>query len=333
MAFAIGVAVSILLAVLGCADRQDEAVTVPRGNGRVHTVRPGTPLKLALVPNSDDWHFWNLAQHGLNKFEQDTGIKVDMISPPHGSLEEQREIIEGLVDQGYHGLMVSVVSPQEQTPLLNEVAGKLNLITVDSDAPGSRRLAFVGPRHYDMGLAMGMSVARLLPNGGKVAVFCGDLGAENVVQRLSGIQNAFGPRDIQIVSRSEDLTDLNRARQQVEDVLRDHPDIDVLIGLWTYNGGIIRSVLKDTGRAGTVKVVAVAEAEETREGIREGTIECGVATTAFDFAYLGATLLRDLAYEGESALPARGEVNTGFLLIDRHNLGEFRDTVRRQSSY
>ena len=327
------VLIAFCLAVAtGCPGRRGGSVSGSRGSRRVHVVPPGTPLKLALVPNSSS-RFWDLARNGLNKFEQETGIKVDMICPPHGGLDEQKQIIEDLVRQGYHGLMVSVVSPQEQTPLLDEVAGRLNLITVDSDAPRSSRLAFVGPRHYDIGLATGMSVVRLLPDGGTVAVFCGDLRAENVVQRLGGVRDALQQQNIRIVSQNEDLTDLTRARQQVEGVLRNYPDIDLLIGLWSYNGGVIRSVLKDAGRDGSVKVVAVAEEEETWEGIREGTIQYGVAQTAFDFAYLGARLLRDLAYDGESAIPAGGELNTGFVLVDRHNLKEYRDTVTRQSSY
>lgn len=321
-----------LAATTGCRARRDEAARKTEGTERVHTVPRGTPLKLALVPNSDS-RFWDLAQNGLNKFAQETGIKVDMICPPHGGLEEQKQIIESLVEGGYHGLMVSVASPQEQTPLLNEACTKLNIITVDSDAPRSRRLAFVGPRNYDAGLAIGMSVVRLLPDGGKIAVFCGDLRAENVVQRLQGIKHALRQQNIRIVSQNEDLTDLTRARRQVEDVLRDHPDIDVMLGLWSYNGGIIRGVLKDTGRNQSVKVVAVAEEEETWEGIKEGTIQYGIAQTAFDFAYLGARLLRDLAYEGESAIPAGGELNTGFVLVDQHNLSEYRETVMRQSSY
>jgi ribose transport system substrate-binding protein len=322
----------VLAGAAGCSDRRDGADRGAGGARRLHRVPAGTPLKLALVPNSSS-RFWDLARNGLNKFEQETGIKVDMVCPPHGGLDEQKAIIEDLVDQGYHGLMISVASPQEQTPFMNALCAKMNVITVDSDAPRSRRLAFVGPRHYDIGLAVGMSVVRLLPDGGTVAVFCGDLRAENVVQRLRGIQDALRQQDIRIVSRNEDLTDLTRARRQVEEVLRNYSDIDVLIGLWSYNGGIIRSVLKDADRDGDVKVVAVAEEEETWEGISEGTIQYGVGQTAFDFAYLGAKLLRDLAYEGASAVPPGGELNTGFVLVDRHNLTEYRDTVMRQSSY
>lgn len=298
----------------------------------VHTVAPGTPLKLALVPNSGS-RFWDLARSGLNKFEQETGIEVRMICPPHGTLEEQKRIIEGLVAEGCHGLMVSVVSPEEQTAWLNELAARINIVTVDSDAPRSRRLLFVGPQHYDMGLATGMSIVRLLPSGGRIAVFCGDLTAENAVQRLRGIQDAIGRQQIQIVALKEDHTDLARARRQVEEVLREHPEIDLLTGLWSYNGGVIRQVLRHAGKAGAIKVVAFAEEEETLQGIEEGTIQCGVAQTAFDCAYLGATVLRDLALKGAAALPPGGAINTGFILVDRFNLAEIRETRTRQSSY
>ena len=321
-----------LLCAAGCSERAASPPPVATAAGRVHAVPPGTPLKLALVANSAS-RFWDLAQSGLNKFQQETGIKVLMVCPPHGTLEEQEKIIEDLVAQGCHGLMVSVVSQEEQTPWINKLAEKLNIVTVDSDAPQSKRLLFIGPQHYDIGLAMGMSIVRLLPNGGKVAVFAGDLAAENVVQRLRGINDAIRPQNIQIISMSEDHIDLAKARRQVEETLRDHPDVSLLVGLWSYNGGIIRAVVKARGKAGKVKIVAVAEEEETLQGIEEGTIQCGVAQTPFDCAYLGATVLRDLAWKGASALPAGGAINTGFILVDQHNLQEVRETRTRQSSY
>jgi len=310
--------------------------TLPTGAGGknewVHTVPEGTRLKLALVPNSAS-RFWDLAQSGLNKFEKETGIKVAMVCPPHGTLEEQQKIIEDLVTQGYHGLMVSVVAPDQQTARLNLWARKLNIVTVDSDAPQSRRLVFIGPQHYDMGLATGMAIVRSLPNGGKVAVFAGDLTAENVVQRLRGINDAIRNQNIQIVSVNEDRTDAATARRQVEEVLRNYPEVNLLVGLWSYNGGIIRSVVAAQGKTATVKIVAFAEEEETLQGIEEGTVQCGVAQTAFDCAYLGASLLRDLAAKGSAALPSGGAINTGFILVDQFNLQEIRETRTRQSSY
>lgn len=326
-------AAAVLVALTGGCAPPPAARAPGEVNGTVvHIVASGTPLKLALVPNSAS-RFWDLARSGLNKFEQETGIEVRMVCPPHGTLEEQKRIIEELVAEGCHGLMVSVVSPEEQTAWLNELAARINIVTVDSDAPRSRRLLFVGPQHYDMGLATGMSIVRLLPSGGKIAVFCGDLTAENAVQRLRGIQDAIGRQQIQIVALKEDHTDLARARRQVEEVLREHPEIDLLAGLWSYNGGVIRQVLRHAGRAGAIKVVAFAEEEETLQGIEEGTIQCGVAQTAFDCAYLGATVLRDLALKGAAALPAGGAINTGFILVDRFNLAEIRETRTRQSSY
>lgn len=323
---------AIALLATGCGKQNGRARIEAGQGGLVHTVRAGTPLKLALVPNSCS-RFWDTAQSGLNKFEQDTGIKVPMLCPPHGGLEEQKKIVEDLVAQGYQGILISVVSPEEQTPWINQLARELNVVTVDSDAPKSKRLAFVGPQHYEMGLATGMAIVRALPNGGQIAVFCGDLTAENVIQRTRGIQDAIRNQNIAIVSRNEDHTDLATARQQVEAVLRDHPEVKLMAGLWSYNGGVIRSVLQAQGKAGAVKIVAFTEEEETLQGIEEGTIECGVAQTAFDFAYIGATLLRDLARQGEAALPPGGAINTGSILVDRFNLAEFRETRTRQSSY
>ena len=40
------------------------------------------------------------------------------------------------------------------------------------------------------------------------------------------------------------------------------PKIDLLVGLWSYNGPAIRDALKASGKAGRVKAVAFDEEEE-----------------------------------------------------------------------
>ena len=298
----------------------------------VHKVPETVPLKLALVGNADT-PFWNLVRKGLAKFERETGVKVDVFIPAHGRKEEQRQILERLAGDGYHGVMVSVIAPDEQLAVLNQIATKMNLVIIDADVPSCSRLAFVGPRNYDAGVAAGMAIARLLPDGGKIAIFAGDLTAENVVLRLRGIKDTIRDHNIEIVALRKDRVSRDQVRQQVEEVLQVMPDVNLLAGLWSYNGPVIREVLKSRGRAGQVKVVAFDEEEGTLQGIEDGTIDCSVALTPFDYSYLGARLLRDLARSGAAALPREGEINTGFLLVNRYNVAEFRETLARQDSY
>src|SRR2546428_7616311 len=98
----------------------------------------GKSLKLAFVTNNAS-DFWKIAAAGVHKYEKEAGVQVDVKMPPNGKVEEQNQILENLVSQGYNGIAVSVIAPDDQVAAVNKAAGKTIVITHDSDAPKSNR--------------------------------------------------------------------------------------------------------------------------------------------------------------------------------------------------
>jgi len=325
-----GISLVLLALGIGCNSKQEK----PRAEAgsAVKTVPQGTRLKLAFVPNAPT-AFWNLAVHGLKRFENETGVHVELKYPPNGKVEEQNQILEDLASQGYQGVAVSVIAPDDQIREINRALERLNVITVDSDAPRSGRIAFVGPRQYDAGKAAGKEIVKLLPQGGAIACFVGDLTAENAVQRIRGIKDVIAGHNIEIVAMKEDGKDRTKAREQVEDVITAFPKISLLVGLWSYNGPAIRDTLKASGKAGQIKVVAFDEEDGTLQGIEEGLIEASVVLSPFDYGYLSARLLQNLSLKGEAARPSGGTIDTGFKVINRTNLAAFRQQLREQAAW
>lgn len=323
------VSCAVVVFLAGCSKPKESTDRAADGQDKrsvVHTVPAEEKLKLAFVPNAPA-AFWNLAQNGLNKFEKETGIKVTLEFPANGTVEDQNRILEDLISQGYHGVCLSVVAPDDQIRELNKASQSMNVITTDSDSPNSQRLAFVGPRQYDAGQAAGQEIVALLPQGGKIALFVGDMTAENARERIRGINAVIEGRSIEIVATKEDSKDLTKARAQVEDVINSIPDVNVLVGLWSYNGPAIRDALTASGKATQIKAVTFDEEDGTLQGIEEGVITSTIVLTPFDYGYQSAKLLCDLARQGEAALPNGGWINTGFKVINRQSLPEFRQQL------
>lgn len=299
---------------------------------RVHIVSGRKPIRLAFVPNAPT-AFWDMAQHGLHKFEKETGIHVELKFPPTGSVEEQDQILEDLESQGYSGVALSVIAPQDQIRDINRAAAVMNVVTTDSDAPASNRLAFVGPKQFDAGVAAGKEILKLFPNGAKIALFCGDLTAENAVERVKGIKSATQGKNIEIIAMKEDGKDRTRARAQVEDVITAYPKVNLLVGLWSYNGPAIRDALVASGRAGKIKAVVFDEEAGTLDGIRSGVINATVVLTPFDYGYDSAKLLYNLALHGEQALPPNGVIDTGYKVLHASDLPSFRELMAEESKW
>jgi ribose transport system substrate-binding protein len=282
-------------------------------------------VKLAFVTNNTS-EFWKIAGNGVHKYEQEGKVQVDIKMPPNGKTEEQNQILENLVSQGYDAIAVSVIAPKDQVPVLDRAAAKTRLITFDSDAAASKRLLYVGTINYEAGKKLGERIVQLLPKGGKMAVFVGFFSADNAGQRLRGIEDAIAGHDIEIVEKREDQTDRAKARSNVEDILNARPDLALVCGLWSYNGPAIAAALEGTGKKGKVLAAVFDEEDGTLKAIHAGTIAATVVQHPYEMGYRSAKWMHQLATQFETAkaaIPKDGIENTGVEVLDKDNVAGF----------
>ena len=307
------VLLALLAVVLAGCDREGSG-----GSAKV--------VKLAFVTNNAS-DFWKIAAAGVHKYEQEAKVQVDIKMPPSGKTEEQNQILENLSSQGYDGIAVSVIAPNDQVGILNKVAEKTKLITFDSDAPKSNRLLYIGTNNFEAGKVLGAEIVRLLPNGGKMAVFVGTLSADNAAQRLAGIQNAISGHKIEIVDKREDNTDRAKARSNVEDIINAHPDLNAVVGLWSYNGPAIAAAVEALGKKGKVIPAVFDEEDGTLNGIANDVIQVTVVQKPFQFGYLSSKWMHELATKEaatKAALPANKIIDTGVEVINKATVADFK---------
>jgi ribose transport system substrate-binding protein len=313
-----------LFAALGCS-KSGSGTTGAQPGGSAQPTETAKVVKLAFVTNNAS-EFWKIAAAGVHKYEKESKVQVDIKMPANGTTEEQNQILENLASQGYDGIAVSVIAPNDQVPVLDKVAAKTKLITFDSDAPKSKRLLYIGTNNYEAGKALGAEIVKLLPNGGKMAVFVGTLSADNAAQRLKGIEDAIKDHKIEIVDKREDNTDRAKARSNVEDIVNAHADLKLVAGLWSYNGPAIAAALEALGKKGKVQAAVFDEEDGALNGIANDIIACTVVQKPFDFGYLSSKWMHELATKPEAAaaIPANKSLDTGVEVINKANVAEFR---------
>ena len=308
----------LALAVAGCGGGAAPASAA----AAVHQVPAGTALKLAFITNNSS-EFWKIAEKGVQKANAELHIDVEMKLPETGKVEQQKRIIEDLVSQGYHGFAISLISPADETYDLDNALKSLNVITHDSDAPQSKRLAYIGTDNFAAGRVLGERLRKLLPAGGKAVAFVGTLAADNARQRLAGIKAALAGSALEVVLTKEDAKDMSKARTNVEDVLNADPEVTVLLGLWSYNTpSIVDAVLasKKTG----LTVAGFDEEDGTLKGVADGVVAFTVVQKPFEFGYRSSKLLYALATQGAAALPADPIIDTGVEVVAKDTVAEFQ---------
>jgi ribose transport system substrate-binding protein len=313
-----------VLSVAGC--NKSSGTAGEKANAGPQPSEAQKDVKLAFVTNNAS-EFWRIAAAGVRKYEKESKVQVDVKMPANGTTEEQNQILENLASQGYDAIAVSAIAPNDQVPTLDRIAAKTKLITFDSDAPKSKRLLYIGTNNYEAGKALGAEIVKLLPNGGKMAVVVGTLSADNAMERLKGIQDGIAGKGIEIVDKREDGTDRAKARSNVEDIVNAHRDLNLVAGLYSYNGPAIAAALESLGKKGKIHAAVFDEEEGSLNAISSGIIACTVVQKPFQFGYLSSKWMHDLATKPEATMaliPANKALDTGVEVIDKANVADFR---------
>jgi ribose transport system substrate-binding protein len=318
------VSVGVLAAALsiGCNKKAETGgAPAPAASG------PGT-YKFAFVTNNSAG-FWNIAVKGVQKAEQDFGIKAEVLRPLKGELAEQQRYLEDVMVMGFQGMAVSPVNPESMTPLLDKVAAKMPVITHDSDAPKSKRSAYVGTNNVEAGRAAGAAALKALGDKrkGKVGLFVGRIDMQNAIERRQGVEESLKGTGLEILPVFLDGTDRAKAKKNIEDALARYPDLVLTIGLWSYNGPTLAGAIRASSRKEKPAIVAFDEDEETLKGIEDGLVYATIVQKPFEFGYQSMKLLKDIK-DGKQ-VPTN--VNPGIDTITKENLTAFWTKLKELS--
>lgn len=281
-----------------------------------------------LTNNAAD--FWTIARRGCEQADLELpGIRVEFRIPADGTAAEQRRIVDDLLAKGVDGIAISPVDPANQAPMLNQAARQAVVVTHDSDAPESDRLFYVGTDNVQAGRQAGELIRQALPDGGEIMLFVGNLDAQNARERYRGIQQALDGSNIRILDVRTDDTDRVRAKANVLDALVNYPEIDGLVGLWSYNGPAILNAVQESGKIGQVQIVCFDEEDETLAGIKQGAIFATVVQQPYEFGYQAIRLMARILEGDRSFIPDDGRIFIPTLVVDRENIDEFIERIRQ----
>ncbi len=285
---------------------------------------PDAPGGLAVVTNNPS-DYWTICRKGVEAAQrQIPNVPVQFVMPDDGTVATQKKDMDDLLAKGVKGIAVSPVDPADETDYLNTVAAKVALITMDSDAPQSERLCFIGTDNHAAGIMAGQQIKAALPRGGPIMLFVGLADAQNARERIAGIRDALRGSDVHILGVLSDGADHARAKGNAANALAKYPHLAGLVGIWSYNGPAILSAVSHAHKVGKVKVVAFDEEQETLDGVQSGAIYAAIVQQPYVFGVRSVQVLSRLLQGDRSAIPADGRIVIPTLAIKKANLAAFR---------
>lgn len=307
---------------------------------------PAKPLKIGVIGKSVH-PYWSVVDKGSAKAGDELkkaglDVTVSFWVPYKEDVPAQLKTMDSYIAEGYAGIAVAPSDPDAIIPIIRKAldAG-IPVITIDTDAPNSDRLAYLGTDNYMAGRAAGeamleaLKVMGLAKPGGKIAIGTGSLTARNSLERIQGFRDVVEPAGYVCLEPVCDYEDAAKALELAAATLAANPDLVGAFGVYAYNGPAWARAVEEAGKVGKIAIVEFDATKENIEPIKAGVIYATVAQRQYFMGYYGAKLLALMNMWGwESALkffvpryPANKIYDTGVDVVKKANLRQYYEEI------
>lgn len=265
--------------------------------------------RIILLTNGDD-PFWDAMREGMKKAAEDlnlagAGLKAELDkndNTPKGQVDKLTQY----ANQSDIAAVAVSVTDAKNVAIANAMRKLqqqgVKVLTVDSDVDRGQfrdaRFAYLGTDNIIGGQELGKAAKGLRPTGGKYATFVGLKSAANAVERISGFAEAAGKEFTQAESLGDDM-DLSIAQRNARVALDNHPDLDVLVGIWAYNAHAIVEVVKERNRRDRTTVVVFDASPKALVHMEQGFIDAMIVQNPYEMGYLATKLMKAMV-EGDN---------------------------------
>jgi ribose transport system substrate-binding protein len=283
-------------------------------------------LRFAVIPKALDLPVFNYAKIGAERAAAELGnVEVEWRGPESADQLRQKEILESFITQRVDGIAISTLNGDFLTDTINRaVDAGIPVVTWDSDAPKSKRLAFYGVDDTRAGRIMGEQAVKLLGGKGTVAIIT-SVGATNLQRRLDGVREALAAAPgIQIVETYDIKEDTVRCAEIIATGSRRYPDL----GAWVSVGGwpvFTRSALVGVDPAKT-KVIAFDTVEAALGLLKDGKVQLLIGQKYFGW---GSEPVKLLAGIKAGRMPPATIIDSGLDIVTRENVDEYEAQWKR----
>ena len=313
-----------LVAAVGVASACNKAEPPASGGGAT----PKT-LRFAVIPKALDIPVFNYAKIGAERTAKELGnVQIEWRAPETADQLKQKEILESFITQRVDGIAISTLNGDFLTDTINRaIDAGIPVVTWDSDAPRSRRMAFYGVDDYQSGRIMGEQAIKLLDGKGKVA-FITSVGATNLQRRLDGARDALkSAPGIEIVEAYDIKEDAVRTAEIIATGSRRYPDL----GAWLSVGGwpvFTRNALAGIDPSKT-KVISFDTVESAIALLREGKVQVLLGQKYFGWGSEPVKLLHGIK---NGRMPPTPIIDSGVDIVTKENVDAYVAEFKRLES-
>jgi len=275
--------------------------------------------------------YWQTAANGFKRAAAQYKVTARVEGPntydPVGELDSlQKAIIAKPA-----GILISVADASVlERELDRAVQNGIPVITMDSDAPVTRRLYFIGTNNVEAGRLGGSRLIEKLTKG-NIAVFTMP-GQPNLEDRLRGLKEVLGTQPgLKITDIIDIKGDKNTAFDKAQALVAQSgaKKIDAFVCLEAISGKPVADAV-ERANSKDREIIAWDADPATLDAIKNGAIDATIAQKHYTMGYFGMKLLNEVHNQPPQQLnkdfrsdfysPYPVFIDTGTTLVDKGNV-------------
>lgn len=243
--------------------------------------------------------YWQECVEGIEKADAEFGTTTTVIGPQTAEnfVKEIVTYMESAIEQKPDGILV-YAGIEGLYPLINDAYKQgIPVISIDSDAPDTKRVAFVGTKAYTLGYDSGKFLADLTGEKASAGYICTSKSTENELVVFNAFKDAISDYDIEVLDVEEGLNDTEASKEAAKTMLQTYPEISAIYCTGGYNVTGAAAAIEELGREDVV-LIGMEDTDENLQYVRDGVIDALYCQNPYQMGYDGVRLLKKYLENG-----------------------------------
>lgn len=276
---------------------------------------------VTLVVKSTETEFWLSVFAGAEAAATEYNMELTIIGPEtEEDYETQNQMIAEAVEGGAEAIVFSAIDYENNAAAIDTAAREgVKIVAIDSSVASNLVSTYIGTDNYAAGQMAAQAALDRVEGQLKVGVVNYDISSANGQEREHGAVDTFAASGrAEVVAVVNTLAEAEHAREDTISLLKDNPEINVLLAFNEPTSVGAAYAVEDLGRSESVFLVGFDSNVITVDGLQEGSVDALVVQNPYAMGYLGV----ESAYKllaGQSDGMER-TVDTSTQIVDRSNL-------------
>lgn len=248
----------------------------PNRAGRM-LARAKNPIRIGVIVQSVETMFMHTVFEEIERASAHfttTGAEV-LVRPLEGvDAQQQLDVIDELLEAGVQGIALSPAEDERVRARIQELSGRMPVVTFNSDLPDSGRLCYVGVDNFACGRMSAGLMDLLLAGHGEVLLVAGQENNWSHQQRVDGFQTEAAANfpGLSLLPPQTCGDDQQLAHDIVCRAVQEHPS---LRGVYVSVNGQLGAcdALRELGLQGKVHLICHDLIPANTENVRRGLID------------------------------------------------------------